>query len=133
MPGFPASVKGDAVLQIPPAHCHQNHPFGPAQIPAPTPPTPPLKIDAGASKVKIGGKNAAREGDTTSKCTLIACPKPSGGPGKIQQGGCSKKVKIEGKFAARVLDPTMHQGCAGPIPATTGKIVGPGISTVMIG
>jgi uncharacterized Zn-binding protein involved in type VI secretion len=45
----------------------------------------------------------------------------------------SQTVKIEGKFAARVLDMTQHSACVAPIPAPVGKIMGPGCATVMIG
>lgn len=128
--GLPASVKGDMVLQTPPAHCHQLHPAGPAQVPVPVPPAPPLMIITGAVKVKIGGKPAVRKGDKTADCMLI-CPKPKGGPGEVVMS--SMKVKIEGKFAARIMDMTKHAQCVGPVPAPVGKIMGPGHPTVLIG
>jgi uncharacterized Zn-binding protein involved in type VI secretion len=78
----------------------------------------------------IGKKPAARVGDKTNDCMLV-CPKAKGGPGEIALG--SFTVKIEGKFAARILDMTKHTQCVGPVPAPVGKIVGPGVPTVFIG
>ena len=129
--GLPASVKDDAVLQTPPVHCHQLHPMGPAQVPVPVAPLPPLKLKTGAGRVKIGGKPACRVTDKTQDCNLPACPKAKGGPGEVAMG--STTVKIEGQFAARIGDATKHAQCVGPIPAPVGKIVGPGIPTVLIG
>ncbi|MFH1467899.1 MAG: PAAR domain-containing protein [Pseudomonadota bacterium] len=129
--GMPGCIKGDMVLQTPPAHCHQPHPMGPAQVPVPVPPAPPLKMNTSASKVKLCGKEACRVGDKTINCTLPGCPKPDGGPGEVALG--SFTVKIEGKFAARFGDMTKHPGCVGPIPAPVGKVLGPGAATVMIG
>jgi len=88
-------------------------------------------MEAKASKVKIGGKKPVVVGDKSSKCNLPACPKAAGGEGEVTVG--SQKVKIEGKFAARVLDTTKHAQCVGPVPAPVGKIMGPGATTVMIG
>ena len=134
MPSMPASVEGDAVIQTPPAHCHQAHPAPPAPpIPVPVPPLPPLTVVAGAKKVKIGGKPATLKGDKTKDCMLV-CVKPKGGPGVVAVA--STKVKIEGKFAARILDTTKHDKCMAPppaVPAPTGKILGPGVLTVLIG
>ncbi len=84
-----------------------------------------------ASKVKIGGKKPIVVGDKSNDCNLPSCPKAAGGPGEVVMG--SMKVKIEGKFAARILDTTQHAQCVGPVPAPVGKIMGPGIATVMIG
>ncbi|MED5373841.1 MAG: PAAR domain-containing protein [Myxococcota bacterium] len=130
--GLPASIKGDMVLQTPPVHCHQPHPMGPAQVPIPLPVAPPLKMEAThAKKVKIGGKEAIRVGDKTKDDNIPGCPKPKAGPGEVAMG--STTVKIEGKFAARILDMTKHAACTAPIPAPVGKIMGPGCATVMIG
>lgn len=56
-------------------------------------------IGPGISTVKIGKLPAAVVGDS---CVCV------GPPDKIQQG--SKTVKIGGKFAARLGDPTAHGG-----------------------
>jgi len=87
-------------------------------------------IATGSKKVKIGGKPATCKDDKTKDCMLI-CVKPKGGPGVV--AAASTTVKIEGKFAARILDMTKHDKCVGPVPAPTGKIIGPGCPTVMIG
>ncbi len=133
MPGKPASVKGDLVMQTPPVHCHQPHPMGPAPpVPIPAPVVPPLKMASPLSKkVKIGGKPAVRVSDKTKADSLVPCVKAKGGPGEVALG--SFTVKIEGKLAARILDMTKHMSCVAPIPAPTGKILGPGVATVMIG
>ena len=46
---------------------------------------------------------------------------------------CSTTVMIGGKPAARVGDGSLHTSCVAPIPSPTGKIIGPGCPTVMIG
>ncbi len=136
--GFPASIKGDMVLQTPPVHCHKLHklpgppPPGFIMLPIPLPVAPPMKMEAThAKKVKIGGKEAIRVGDKTKDDNMPGCPKAKGGPGEVSNG--SQTVKIEGKFAARVFDMTKHSACTAPIPAPVGKIMGPGCATVMIG
>jgi uncharacterized Zn-binding protein involved in type VI secretion len=62
-------------------------------------------------------------------CLIPGCV--PGGPGIVTKG--SGTVLINSKPAARVTDITSHAACIGPIPGPTGKIVGPGIPTVLIG
>ena len=63
--GQPAARIGDMVLQSAP-HCHAPiHPAAP--VPTPTPhPALPLSIVSGQNDVMIGGKPAARVGDSTA-------------------------------------------------------------------
>lgn len=126
--GMPAARMGDNVLQDGP-HCHAPiHP--PALTPTPQPhPAMPLAIVKGAPNVIIGGQPAARVTDMSAPCMLPGCV--PGGPGIITKG--SSSVFIAGLPAARIMDKTTHAVCVGPIPGPTGKIIGPGCATVMIG
>jgi len=127
--GQPAAVLGDEVMQDGP-HCHAPIHPPPPTGPAPCPHPPmPLKIIKGETTVLIGGKPAARLGDTTAPCAIPGCM--PGGPGVISKG--SGTVLIGKVLAARVLDTTAHAACVGPIPGPTGKIIGPGCTTVLIG
>jgi uncharacterized Zn-binding protein involved in type VI secretion len=137
--GQPAAVMGDNVLQDGP-HCHAPmHPPAPTPTPFPHPPMP-LAIMTGTSMdVFIGTKPAAVAspapggGSTTMPCIIPGCV--PGGPGQIIKG--SMKVMINGKPAARVGDMTSHAppygACVGPIPGPSGKILPPGVPTVLIG
>ncbi len=126
--GQPAVCIGDKVLQSAP-HCHAPiHPAAPVPTPAPHP-AMPLTIVKGQPNVLIGGKPAARVTDITQPCMLASCI--PAGPGMISQG--SGTVLIGGMPAARVNDMSSHPTCVGPIPSPTGKVVGPGCGTVMIG
>lgn len=119
---MPAARQTDTVLHDGP-HCHSTHP----KEPVPHPPIP-FMITKGAVTVKIGGLPAARVTDMTQPCTLVPCV--PAGPGLISKG--SATVKIEGMPAARVLDLVTWASCA-PVGGPTGKVVGPGCPTVMIG
>jgi uncharacterized Zn-binding protein involved in type VI secretion len=126
--GMPAARMGDNVLQSAP-HCHAPiHPAAPVPTPVPHPPMP-LTIIKGQPNVLIGGAPAARATDTTLPCMLPSCV--PGGPGMIAKG--SATVLIGGLPAARLNDMTTHAACVGPIPSPTGKVIGPGCATVMIG
>ena len=126
--GQPAVCIGDKVLQDGP-HCHSNiHPAVPTATPAPHPPMP-LAIIKGSPTVTIGGKPAARATDQTQPCNVPACA--PGGPGIIAKG--SATVMIDKLPAARLGDTTTHAACAGPIPGPSGTVIGPGVSTVLIG
>jgi len=89
----------------------------------------PLAIIKGQPTVLIGGAPAARVTDMTQICMLVSCV--PGGPGIIAKG--SATVIIGGLPAARLNDMTMHPACVGPIPAPSGRVIGPGCPTVMIG
>ena len=62
-------------------------------------------------------------------CVLPGCS--PGGPGIIAQG--SPTVTVGGRPVARLGDPTQHPTCIAPIPGPTGKVIGPGCPTVLIG
>jgi uncharacterized Zn-binding protein involved in type VI secretion len=79
--------------------------------------------------VNIGGMPAARVGDRTLPCAPPGCI--PAGPGTVARG--SATVTIGGQFAARVGDIVSFPACIGPIPSTTGKVLGPGCPTVTIG
>ena len=72
---------------------------------------------------------ASRSIDMTVPCLLPGCV--PAGPGIITMG--SATVLIGGLPAARLNDMTAHASCVAPIPSPTGKIVGPGAPTVLIG
>lgn len=126
--GSPAARVGDKVLQTAP-HCHAPiHP--PAPVPTPSAhPAMPLPIVKGQANVLIGGAPAARVSDITAICSLAGCI--PAGPGMICKG--SGTVFIGGLPAARLNDMSAHPTCVGPIPSPSGKVVGPGCTTVMIG
>lgn len=65
----------------------------------------------------------------TQPCILAACV--PAGPGVIVQG--SVTVLIGGRPAARVGDTTQHATCVAPIPSPVGKIMPPGLPTVLVG
>ena len=68
-------------------------------------------------------------GSMTTPCMLPGCV--PGGPGQVMLG--SFTVLIGNKPAARVNDMSMHPSCVAPIPSPVGKIMPPGVPTVMIG
>lgn len=45
----------------------------------------------------------------------------------------SATVLVGNMPAARLGDDTAHMSCVAPIPSPTGKIIGPGAPTVLIG
>lgn len=126
---FAATVGGMVKQDAP--HCHAPiHP--PAPVPTPVPhPGLPLTIIKGEFTVMIGGKPAAQGlmGSMTTPCMLPGCV--PGGPGQVMLG--SFTVLIGNKPAARVNDMSMHPSCVAPIPSPVGKIMPPGVPTVMIG
>jgi uncharacterized Zn-binding protein involved in type VI secretion len=137
--GQPAAVMGDNVLQDAP-HCHAPmHPPAPTPTPQPHPPMPLAITINTSTNVLIGSKPAAvaspipGQGSQTVLCSIPVCI--PGAPGQIIKG--SMTVQINGKPAARVGDTTSHAppygACVGPIPGPTGKILPPGVPTVMIG
>jgi uncharacterized Zn-binding protein involved in type VI secretion len=129
VPGMPASVMGDNVLHDSP-HCHAPiHPPAPSPTPLPHPPMPLAITLSTSTDVLIGSKPAATVSSQTVPCTIPGCV--PGGPGMVAKG--SATVLINKKPAARVTDITSHVACVGPIPCPTGKIVGPGVATVIIG
>jgi uncharacterized Zn-binding protein involved in type VI secretion len=126
---MPAARVGDMVLQLAP-HCHAPiHPPGPTPTAVPHPALPLPILPPGAPTVLIGGKPAARMGDSTKVCSLVPCN--PGGPGVILKA--STTVTIGGQPAARVMDMTIHPICAAPIPSLKGQIQPPGCPTVLIG
>jgi uncharacterized Zn-binding protein involved in type VI secretion len=123
-----AARAGDTVLNDR-AHCHAPiHPPAPVPTPLAHPPQP-LAILTGCQTVNIGGMPAARVGDRTLPCAPPGCI--PAGPGTVARG--SATVTIGGQFAARVGDIVSFPACIGPIPSTTGKVLGPGCPTVTIG
>ena len=128
--GQPAAVLGDKVLQDVPVHCHNpGHPVGPATAPIPHPAMPLDIVLQTSTNVMIGGKPAATVSSQTTNCMLASCI--PAGPGMISMG--SMTVMINNKPAARVGDMTNHAACVAPIPSPTGKILPPGVPTVLIG
>lgn len=124
-----AARKTDNIKQDAP-HCHAPiHPPAPTPTPQAHPAIPLAIMSPCVPTVKIGGLDAAVVGDQSATCSLPSCV--PGGPGLIAKG--SGTVMIGGKPAARKDDPTSHPSCVAPIPAPTGKIIGPGCATVMIG
>jgi uncharacterized Zn-binding protein involved in type VI secretion len=128
--GQPASVMGGNVMQDVPAHCHNpGHPVGPGTAPIPHPALP-LSITMNTStNVLITSKPAVAVGSQTTQCMLPSCI--PAGPGVVSMG--STTVLINNKPAGRLTDMTNHASCVAPIPSPTGKIVGPGAATVLIG
>ena len=110
-------------------HCHA--PIHPASPPTPEahPALPLQLIEACAPTVFIDNKKAAVVGSISATCSLPSCV--PGGPGVIAKG--SMTVFHGGLPAARVDDPTAHPACIAPIPAPTGKVLGPGSLFVDIG
>lgn len=127
--GQPAAVMGDNVLQDIP-HCHAPmHPPAPTPTPLPHPPMPlPITLNTSVN-VLISNKPAATVGSMTNPCFIPSCV--PGGPGQITMG--SNTVLINNKPAARLTSMTSHSACVGPIPGPTGKVIGPGVPTVLIG
>lgn len=127
--GQPAARLGDQVLQLAP-HCHAPiHPAALVPTPLPHPAMPLAIVSPGVPNVLIGGQPAAVLGDMTTPCLLAGCV--PAGPGVIVQG--SATVLIGGRPAARVGDTTQHATCVAPIPSPTGKVIPPGLPTVLIG
>lgn len=128
--GQPAAVLNDNVMQDVPMHCHNpGHPVGPATAPIPHPAMPlPILLNT-STNVMISNKPAATVGSQTQQCMLAGCI--PAGPGVVQMG--STTVLINNKPAARLTDMTNHASCVAPIPSPTGKIIGPGVATVLIG
>lgn len=125
---MPAAKLTSQVLQMTP-HCHAPiHP--PAPVPTPVPhPGLPLTIIKGAPTVLIDKMPAARVTDMTVPCMLPGCV--PAGPGIIIQG--SATVLIAKMPAARVGDTSSHPSCVAPIPSPIGKVIPPGVPTVIIG
>ena len=123
-----ASVMNDNVLHDSP-HCHAPiHPAAPVPTPVPHPPIP-LSIINGAPTVMIGGKQATIVTSMSKPCMLPSCV--PAGPGIVMKG--SMTVMITCLPAGRLQDMVAFAACVAPIPSPTGKIVGPGVPTVMIG
>jgi uncharacterized Zn-binding protein involved in type VI secretion len=79
--------------------------------------------------VLINNMPAAVVGSQTQPCIIPGCVPD--GPGMVAKG--SMTVMIGKKPAARAGDLVAFQGCVGPIPMPTGKILPPCSPTVMIG
>jgi len=125
---YPAARAGDQVLHDAP-HCHAPiHPSAPVPKAAAHAPQP-LATFGGSINVNIGGSPALRVGDKTAVCAPATCIPSS--PGSILRGSAS--VNVNGQPLARIGDTVSFPGCAGPIPCPTGKVIGPGCPTVMIG
>jgi len=124
-----AAVVGDNALHDSP-HCHAPiHPPAPVPTPVPHPPIPHAFIPPGSPTVKLGGKPALRVSDMTKPCTIPPCV--PAGPGMVAMG--SATVMINNLPAARVGDMVAFASCVAPIPSPTGKILPPGVPTVMVG
>lgn len=124
-----ASVMMDNVLHDSP-HCHAPiHPAAPVPTPVPHPPVPHAILSGCAPTVMIGGKQATIVTAMTKPCTIPPCV--PAGPGLVTKG--SMTVMITCLPAGRLQDMVAFASCVAPIPSPTGKIVGPGVATVMIG
>lgn len=131
------AVMGDMCL-ITGTHCHAPcHPAGTAPpVPAPGPATPQPLVLLFAPTVMVCNMPALTVGSMTPPTPCHVAPStpcvPPIGVGKVKQG--SGSVKIMGKDAARVGDPTEHKPCdSGAVPSSGGTIKGPGAATVMTG
>jgi uncharacterized Zn-binding protein involved in type VI secretion len=111
-------------------HCHAPiHPPAPTPTPVPHPPIPLMIQGPGSATTMINKLPAARVSDQTIPCLVPPCI--PAGPGVIAVG--SATVMIDKLPAARLQDMVAFSSCVAPIPSPTGKIVGPGSPTVMIG
>lgn len=125
----PAARMTDTVIHDSP-HCHAPiHPPAPTPTPLAHPPVPLKIVGATIPTVMIGGQAAAVMGSMSQPCLLPSCV--PAGPGMVAKG--SATVMITMMPAARVGDQTAFATCVAPIPSPTGKIVGPGAPTVIVG
>jgi uncharacterized Zn-binding protein involved in type VI secretion len=125
----PISVIGDNALHDSP-HCHAPiHPPAPTPTPVPHPPIPLSLIGPPVPTVMAGSKPVLTVTGNTIPCMIPPCV--PGGPGMIAKG--SMTVLTGGKPTARVTDMVAFTSCVAPIPSPTGKIIGPGVPTVLVG
>jgi uncharacterized Zn-binding protein involved in type VI secretion len=125
----PAARQMDNTLHDAP-HCHAPiHPPAPTPTPVPHPPIPIPIVAATVPTVLIANMPAAVVGSMTQPCMIPPCV--PGGPGTVSMG--STTVMIGGRPAARLNDMVAFTSCVAPIPSPTGKIIGPGAPTVIIG
>jgi uncharacterized Zn-binding protein involved in type VI secretion len=111
-------------------HCHAPiHPPAPTPTPVPHPSIPMQIIAAIVPTVIIEKKPAAVVTSITEPCKMPACV--PAGPGVVAMG--STTVFTGGLPAARLGDLVTYATCVAPIPAPTGKIIGPCAATVIIG
>ena len=124
-----ASVMGDNAKHDNPPCPAPIHPPAPVPTPVPHPPIPLAITLNCCPTVKIGGKMATLVTSQTVPCSIPPCV--PNGPGMVALG--SFTVLMTNLPAARVNDMVAFMGCVAPIPSPTGKIIGPGVSTVQIG
>ncbi len=124
-----AAVMGDKMKHDSP-HCHAPiHPPAPVPTPVAHPSMMPAIVSLCAPTVMIGGKQAAVVGSMSAPCSLASCV--PAGPGLVVKG--SMTVMFCVLPAGRVDDICAFVSCVAPIPGPTGKIMAPGVSTVVIG